>query len=102
MHNQSEKMHTLSNFLLTSLIRYSAADIENDAISSAWLVEQTKRSKQAKKVDPTLCCPVMLTTLTMDARQSLVKKKRKKTAAKKRKSKIVEELGVLKCCYCDN
>lgn len=71
---------------------YSAADIENDAILSAWLVEQTKRGKQAKKVDPELCCPILLTTFTMDARQIQIKKKRKKTAAKKRKSKIVEAL----------
>jgi len=70
---------------------YSAADIENDAIASAWLVEQTRRGKQAKKLDPALCCPLMLTTFTIDARQMLIKKKRKKTA-KKRKSKIVEAL----------
>ena len=74
------------------MFRYSAADIENDAILSAWLVEQTKRGKQAKKVDPGLCCPIMLTTFTVDARQVPIKKKRKKTAAKKRKSKIMEEI----------
>jgi hypothetical protein len=52
------------------------------AIHSAWLVEQTKRAKQAKKIDPQVCCPTMLSALSTEARQIDIKRKKKKATKK--------------------
>lgn len=56
-----------------------------------WLAQQTKCGKQARKVDPSICCPDGSTTLSLSDRQVPVKKKRKKTAKKRASQKNKEE-----------
>lgn len=73
-----------------------AANVENKSVLSSWLVEQTKRGKQAKKIDPQLCCPTMLSVLSTNNRQ-LPPKKRKKTSKKKLAARVESEESEAEC-----
>jgi hypothetical protein len=56
-----------------------------------WMTQQIKRAKQARKMDPSICCPGSMSTLPVSDRQIPLKKKRKKTARKRALEKIKED-----------
>lgn len=97
IHRTKKEAERLPSIQLPATISRQVSTLADEAASSdvsslnEWLVQQTKRGKQARKIDPSICCPETSTTLCLADRQVPLKKKRKKTAKKRSSQKNKEE-----------
>jgi hypothetical protein len=70
------------------------AEIENilhdPTLLSDWFMEQSKKIRHAKKLDPDVCCPYNNSVLSCDARQQPIKPKRRKRTARTKKKAAIE------------
>ena len=84
------KMPAAHSAALSSLSDESA--FSDVSALNDWLVQQTKLGKQARKIDPAICCPETTSTvMSLSDRQIPIKKKRKKTAKKRASQRVKEE-----------